>query len=296
MRVQRYLFVGFLSLLMVTGTVIDCGKKGPTIEERIKALEDKGVPDSVLTNVKVYLYQYTSAKKGSQAGKARTYKDSLKTGIVQAEGWYQEAMQRNKPFVDSLRKSIVERKAMLSGLPLEDADSLLAVADAFVSKNWLVQARTKFEKFDSIMPIFLSNEEKAKEIRPKIIGTWKDVHTLHAPAESGDKYFAKEVRVFKFDKNSTFESSEECRGQTAPIRKEDWKFISYGKFGLMGDTIYQFIEREKCTRQIYTFRDIKTGKWKKPEEKPTYDSTITDGSKNRFIVYSDLKLQFKKIR
>ena len=33
-----------------------CGKKGPGAEERIKALEEQGVPDSVLSSVKVYLY------------------------------------------------------------------------------------------------------------------------------------------------------------------------------------------------------------------------------------------------
>jgi hypothetical protein len=296
MKLLRFSFVCTLTFFLLSSIIVNCGKKGPTIEERIQTLQDKGTPDSVLANVKVYLYQYTSAKKASQSGIMRTYKDSLKKGIVVAEAWYEEAMTTNKPIIDNLKKSIVERKAKLSGLPLQDCDSLLAIADSLVSKNWLVQARTKFESLDSIIPIFLSNQEKGEKLRKKLIGSWKDVHTLHSPDDSPKKFFAKEVRVFTFNDDGSFESSEECKGQTDIIRKEDWKFLSYGTFDLMGDTIYQFINREKCTRQIYTFLDPKTMKWKKPEVKPTYDTTITDGSKDRFIVWDDLKVEFKKIR
>ncbi|MBN1760106.1 MAG: hypothetical protein JW863_17400 [Chitinispirillaceae bacterium] len=296
MKLFRFISAGCCISIAVAFLAVSCGKKGPSIEERIQTLQDKGTPDSVLANVKVYLYQYNSAKKMSQAGKARSYKDSLQNGIVAAEAWYEQAMATNKPIIDQLRKSFVDRKEGLSGLPLKDADSLLKIADSLIGQNWLVQARTKLEQFDQVMNILVENETKAKDIRKKIIGTWKDVHTLSSPDDSPKKFSAKEIRFFTFKNDGSFESSEECKGQTDIIRKEDWQFLSYGTFDLMGDTIYQFIDREKCTRQIYTFLDPKTMKWKTPEVKPTYDSTITNGSKDRFIVYSDLKLEFKKIR
>ena len=295
MKLLRSFFICGLSLTMVAALAIDCGKKGPTIEERIKALEEKGVPDSVLADVKVYLYQVTSAKKAAQSGKARTYNDSLKKGIVIAEAWYEQAMQTNKPISDNLRNSFVERKAALTGLQLIDADSLLKIVDSLIAKNWLVQARTKMESFDTIMGILVQNEEKSREIRKKIVGTWKDVHILEAPEDLGIRFSAKEVRVFKFGNDGSFESSEERHGQTTPFLKEDWKFLSWGKWDLMGDTIYQFITREKCTQQWYTQKNVKLNKWERKEH-PTYDSTITDGAKDRFIVYSDLKIEFKKIK
>ena len=47
-------------------------KKLAEIESRIKALQEKGVPDSVLANVKVYHYNVISAKKVSNAGNAKS--------------------------------------------------------------------------------------------------------------------------------------------------------------------------------------------------------------------------------
>ena len=295
MKLLRFISVSCLTFLIVAGLTVHCGKKGPTIEERIKVLEEKGVPDSVLANVKVYLYQYETGKKMSNSGLVRTYKDSLKNGITIAEAWYEKAMTTNKPIVDQLRKSFVDRKATLSGLALKDADSLLKIADSLIAKNWMVGARTKLESMDTVMGILVENEEKAKELRKKLIGTWKDVHTLHAPEESGMRFHARDIRVFKFCDDGSFYSSEERKGQTTPFLKEDWKFLSWGTFDLMGDTIYQFITREKCTKQIYTQKNVKLNKWES-KKNPTYDSTITDGAKDRFITYSDLKLDFKKVR
>ncbi|MBN1577176.1 MAG: hypothetical protein JW913_11525 [Chitinispirillaceae bacterium] len=295
MKLLRSFSVCALSFLMVASIAIDCGKKGPTIEQRISALQEKGVPDTVLANVKLYLYQVNSARKASQAGAARTYGDSLKKGIVIAEAWYDQAMQTNKPIVEKLRKSFVDRKASLSGLQLQDADSLLKITDSLIAKNWLVQARTRMESFDTIIGVLVQNEEKAKEIRKKLVGTWKDVHELRPNEDEGYRWKAVETRIFKFGADGSFEGHEEMHGQTAPIRKEDWKFLSWGKYDLMGDTIYQFITREKCVQQLYHFLDPKTNKWRREDQK-TYDSTITNGAKDRFITFDDLKIAFKKIK
>ena len=295
MKLLRSISVGCLSFCLFAGLAVNCGKKGPTIQERIKALEEKGVPDSVLANVKVYLYQVESGKKVSNSGLVRTYSDSLKNGIVAAEAWYEQAMQTNKPIIDQLRASFVERKAGLTGLPLKDADSLLKFADSLIAQNWLVQARTKLEQFDAVMTVLVENEAKAKDIRKQLVGTWRDTHILKAPEDSGERFSAKEIRVFKFGADGAFESSEERHGQTTPFLKEDWKFLSWGTYDLMGDTIYQFITREKCTQQWYTQKNVKLNKWERKEH-PTYDSTVTDGKKDRFIVYSDLKIEFKKGR
>lgn len=295
MKLLRFSLLCALTVIVSGGLILNCGKKGPTYEERIQALTEKGTPDSILADVKVYLYQYTSAKKFSQSGNIRLYGDSLKNGLAAAEGWFDEQMHKSGPIIAEQKKKLEEQKAQLSGLALKDADSMMAVADSLMKINWLLAARTKYDQIAEVMPIFLKNEEIAKELRPKLIGTWKDVHTLVPPEDSGLRFKAVDKRVFKFSKDGSFWSSEERKGQTTEFLKEDWKFISWGKFDLMGDTIYQFIEREKCEKQIYTQKNVKLNKWES-KANPTYDSTITDGKKDRFIVYSDLKLEFKKIK
>lgn len=172
----------------------------------------------------------------------------------------------------------------------KDADSLLAVVDSFSTINWLIQARNRLDNLDTIMPILLQNEATAKAVLTKLTGTWRDVHVI--PSEEGN-FKATQKRTYQFAKNGAFEGSEAMLGQTTPYMKEDWEFLSWGTYDLMGDTIYLNIAREKCTRQVFTQLNVKDNKWIR-NVKPTYDSTITDGSKNRFITFGDLKLEFKK--
>jgi hypothetical protein len=61
----------------------------------------------------------------------------------------------------------------------------------------------------------------------------------------------------------------------------------------MGDTIVMFIQREKCAEQVFTQLNVKTNKWDR-NQKPTYDTTITNHSKDKFITWGDLTLEFKK--
>lgn len=281
---------------LLAGFVVQCGKKGPTVEERIKTLQDKGTPDSVLSSIKVYLYNVNNLGKTGQMGKVRQYKDSLKTGLAAAEAWYEKAMVDNKAYIEDVKKSIATRKANLTGLPLKDCDSLLKVADSFVTLNWLIQARTHFEKIDAVMSTLLKNQERAAELKPILVGTWKDVHTVLPPEdEEGARYKAVETRIYTFGKDGAFSGVEAMSGQTTPYMKENWKFLSWGTYDLMGDTIYMFVNREKCVQQSFTQLNVKTDKWTK-NDKPTYDSTITNNSKDKFIVYDDLKIAFKKSR
>ncbi|MCX7727394.1 MAG: hypothetical protein N2053_11175, partial [Chitinispirillaceae bacterium] len=183
--------------------------------------------------------------------------------------------------------------------PLADADSMLKILDSLIGKNWYIPALTKALELDTVMGVLLKNEAKAKEIRPKLIGTWKDVHVVKPPEdeEGGKKYKATDTRIFKFMKDGSFEGLEERHGQTTPYLKEDWKFLSWGKYDLMGDTIYIFINREKCAQQIFHQLNVKDNKWIKKEQ-PTYDSTFTTPrkDKDKFIVWSDLTLEFKKVK
>jgi hypothetical protein len=295
-RIRR-LFAYCLLLSLIAGFGVTCGKKGPSMEERLKDLQAKGVPDSVLTDVKMHLYNSVNLAKIGQGVKAGLYKDSLKTGLAKVEAWYAKAMVDNKTFIEAQKKIITEQKSKLTGIALEDCDSMLKVADSFASMNWLIQARQKIEKINEFMPILLKNQERAAEIRPKLVGTWKDVHILRPPEdEEGANYKAVETSVFTFAKDGNFNSLEEKHGQTTPFLKEDWKFLSWGTYDLLGDTIYLFVNREKCEQQIFTQLNVKTNKWDKKQQ-PTYDSTITNHKKDKFIVFDDeWRLAFKKVK
>jgi hypothetical protein len=296
MKLLRYFLAYGLACSLIAVAAASCGKKGPSAEDRIKALETKGVPDSVLSNVKLYLYNIENFAKTGQSGNGGLYKDSLKTGLAAAEAWYEKTMRESNGYIESIKKTIADRKAGLSGLPLRDCDSLLKVADSFVAINWMIQARLQFEKLDSVMPTLLENQKKAAEIRPKLFGTWKNVHILRPPEdEKGAHYKAVETSIYSFAKNGAFNGIEEKLGQSTPFLKEDWKFLSWGTYDLLGDSIYLFITREKCAKQIYTQLNIKTNTWERKVQ-PTYDSTITNNKKDKFITYDDLKQDFKKAK
>ncbi|HLV33170.1 MAG TPA: hypothetical protein VKY57_16505 [Chitinispirillaceae bacterium] len=278
-----------MSFTLLTG----CGtseKKLEEIEGRISALEEKGVPDSVLSSVKVYVYNVKAAKKGSNAGIIRKYADSMAIGIEQAESWYQKSMEEFKPYVESKKQELGEQKINLTGLQLKTVDSMFTLVDSLVQINWLIQAKNKVDKLDSIMPVLLENEKKASEIRNKLTGKWTDIHWVK-PEDVN--YKALDKRIYTFKKDGSFEGSESLKGQTTEFLKEDWHFLSWGKYDLKGDTIHLFIDREKCLRQIFIQWHINKKTWVK-DEKPTYDSTITDGSKDRFITFDYLKENFRK--
>ena len=283
-----------LSSLAAVSLLAGCGasqKKMENVESRIAALEEKGVPDSVLANVKVYKYNVASAKKVNNVGNARKYTDSMITAIEVAEKWYENAMTEYKPYLEALRKTIVEKKTSLTGLQLKTADSVLSIVDSFINLDWLVQARWKMDKLDSMMITLEKNEEVAKKVRKSIVGKWGDAHYIK-PEDAN--YKALDKRVYKFTSDGKFEGSEEMRGQTTPYMKEDWHFLSWGTYDVKGDTIHLFITREKCPRQIFTQLHVKDNKWIKGE-KPTYDSTITDGKKDRYILFDYLKENFKRM-
>ncbi len=291
-RVFSSLFT-FLVISIATISIIGC-KSGPKVEEveaRINALLEKGVPDSVVADAKIAVYNVSTGQKTNNSTLIRKYTDSMAIGIEKAEKWYSDAMTSYKPYLENLKKTINEKKANLSGLHLKTADSILTICDSFVNINWLVQAKVKMDKLDSLMPVLLESEKKAAEIRKTVVGKWMDAHIVQAEDQP---FKARSIRFFHFGKDGKFESAEELVGQTTPYMKEDWKFISWGNYDFRGDTIMMFINREKCPKQIFTQLWVKENKWKK-DVKPTYDSTFSV-PKIETITYKVLKEEFKKER
>lgn len=278
--------VGFSAALVLTG----CGvsqKKLTDAESRIQLLEQKGVPDSLITQAKVQLFNAQSSQKLGNGLLAGKQADSMMTIIKAAETYYAATVEKMKPFVDSIVASINQTKKELSGVQLNQVDSMLSIVDTLSKKSWFLQAKSMCLTLDTLMPSLLSDEKKAKEVSANLIGTWVSVHSS---TEKGID--AVEKRSYSFSKDGTMLLSEERKGKSAPNLKEDWKFESTGTYALKGDTALLHITKEKCLRQVFWTLSA-DNKWVE-EVKPTYDSTITSGSKDRTLPYNDFKADFKK--
>jgi hypothetical protein len=284
--ILRLLCAGFVGVtILLTG----CGgdKAMVDLETRLKALEDKGTPDSVLSSARVDL---ENAKAGKQRGDGTAVQasiDSLKVHVAAAEKWAEGVMQVNKDRADSLAKVLADLKNGLTGMQLKEADSLYSLIDSYIKKAWYLQARAAADHLDSLMPSLLKDEDHARQTSGKIVGVWSMVKQHR---EDG----ANEVEKNKisFMNDGTFEYDEQMKGQTNDVLKEDWQFISHGNYGLKGDTILLMTQNEKCLRQIYWNLNDKN-QWVKNEKAP-YDSVIKDGSKDRSIAFSYLKENYRK--
>jgi hypothetical protein len=277
-----------IACAFILGCVSD--KKLDQAETRIQSLQQKGVPDSLLTEARVLLVQSRTSKKlGNGAGAKHDY-DSLEKLLITAEAAYGATTASVKPFVDSLRKSLGDRKLNLTGPQLKDADSLLAFLDSYIKANKWPEAKIKGLEVDATFRALDQDEKKMKELKPKITGTWSGSQKI---TEEGAK--AVEKKTVTFGADGKFDITEERSGLTNEALKEDWKFESLGNYSLKGDTVLMHVTREKCLKQVYENLKVAAGKkqWVK-SQKPTYDSTITSGKKDRFMTFEFLQANFKK--
>jgi hypothetical protein len=274
---------------------IGCGvtkKKTDDVAKHIQLLQQKGVPDSMLSDAKVLLVQIQSSKQyGGGASPQKLY-DSAVAVLVKAEASYITTTNQLKPFVDSLRKTFDARKQGLTGPQLKAADSLIALADSCIKMNQFPEAKDKCVLTDAALNSLQKDEKTAQELKSKIVGIW------NASRKTVDKEAHANVvekTTFTFTSDGKADCIEEKNGQSNEVFKEDWKFQSTGTYSLKGDTVMMCLPREKCLKQTYWNQKDVGGKkqWVK-DEKPTYDSTVTSDKKYRFVSYADLKANFKK--
>jgi hypothetical protein len=287
---MRLIRILALSCVCIAGCVIATGcisqKTIDSYGDRLKSLEEKGVPDSLLSSIRVYISQANEGKRSGNGTVTKASVDSLKTSVAAAEKWSDDLVATAKPHVDSLQKLFTGQKAGLTGMQLKEADSLLAVLDSYVKKSWYQQAQTTADYINSVMPVLLKDEAAALTVAKELPGTWIKMkkHT-----ENGAN--AVEKRTVTFDKNGTFTMDEQMKGQTSQQLKEDWQFMSQGTYSIKGDTLLLNVQKEQCPREIY--ENLVKGKWVKNAKKP-HDTTITNGSKDQFFTFDYLKDLYAK--
>jgi hypothetical protein len=266
-------------------------------EKRINALKSKGVPDSALSPCLVYLYQAREMKKSHQAGESRAGAKMLRIELAKAEALYRDQIANLKPTVDANLATINAARGKYDGLELKKLDSLTAVVDSFVRINWLLQANTKAMEIIARLPQFDFDSDRAKEIRGRVPGEW--VCANKTTSKENKAINAVEKKIFILEKDGTARLVENKKGQSGPYLREDWEFNSWGKWDVNGDTVRLFINRFAAVRQNFERMHLLDGGKKKiwkNEPQPTYDSTITDGSQDRYVTFSDLQSDFERVR
>ncbi len=283
-----------LCLSALMALLVGCGVSKRALEDahrRVASLQEKGVPDSSLSRAKVFLYQARDAKQRGNRGLARASADSMRILIAKAEEQYTKDMERLKPYLATVRGKFQKARADLTGMHQARLDSMVKIIDSLVTMNWLLAAEAEANKLDTLLPQIQFDEQRAAENRKRVLGSWACVQvTKHDEDKS---VFAEERKVFTFGGDGKGSLVWNKKGKSSPFFKEDWEFRHWGNWDLMGDTIFLFVDRLACVRQQFEEFHQKDGKeWWEKKVHPTYDSTITDGSQDRWITYTDLARDF----
>jgi hypothetical protein len=284
-----------IKLLGLTAIVsmVACSVSDKTLtagQNRIDALKAQGMPDSLLSPAKLLIRQATDEKtrNPSIANKAA---DSLKKVLTQLELSFKSTIPQLQSEIESMRAQITQTRSQVTGMQVAKIDSMMRIADSLNNLKWYPDAAAKMRSVVAALPQLQQDEQKAAEIKGKVAGTWTCTNvTKHSEDPTVN---AVEKKIFILNRDGTCKFIEQKQGKSGPFLKEDYQYISYGTYGFLGDTVYLSINRFQAVRQNFEhlFIDGKKRTWKK-EPHPSYDTTLTDKSQDRFVAYPDLVSDF----
>lgn len=277
--------------------VIGCGVREETLssgQKQIELLQSKGVPDSVLSGAKVFLFEARDARERGHYAQARKAADSMNIMLRKVEHYYDNYVSGLQPVIDSLLSVAGNIRGELSGMQIRKLDSVVAVVDSLAKAGRPVEAEKTARALAASIPALRADEEKTRELRAIIPGsTWEYVFRKSSDVHKEVNAVEKKVFSFLRNGNATFVESE--KGRSDQNTRTDYEFASFGTYDIAADTIYVFVNRFAARRQIIEARGDKDGKeyWKR-DVGPTYDSLITDGSQDRWVTLADLREDFKR--
>jgi polyhydroxyalkanoate synthesis regulator phasin len=262
-------------------------------KSRIDLLKAKGVPVEKVTEARVFLDEAVRALEKNNKSSAKKAADSMKVYLTKAEAYYQQEVATLGPKIDAAKSAALKAKEELTGYQARKVDSIVGVIDSLKKIDWLLQANNKGQELVTLIPYLKEDEAKAARLKKLVPGEW--VFTERDKSVEDPKVNALTTKTFRFGADGKIHLTEQKKGQSSPAFKEDWLFESWGTYGYKGDTIMLKVNRFAAVRQMFTRFWSAENKWK-DEPGPTYDSTITDGSQDRYITYDDLRVDFKKVR
>ncbi len=281
--------------------VVACGVNEGRLDEAqatLSELESKGVPLEQLSRARVYLHQARESNRRNQPGEAKQAYSSLLEHLEKAQRFYDEKVSTLGPTIQKNRTKATEVREELTGMQVRKIDSILAVVDSFKTIDWLLQANNIAQELVERIPELKEDEEKGAQLRKDIPGRWEFSQRTISPVHR--EVDATEEKIFNFFRDGRVEYIQKKKGQSAQTLKEDWEYRSYGNYDVGGDTVFLFIDRFAAVRQNFDKMSISGDNfqdtvWKRDSHE-TYDSTITDGSQDLFIVRDVLEEDFKRAR
>ncbi len=295
MRKLGLYLISLTAIVVLTGCGGVSQKTLDQAQKRIDNLKTQGIPDSLLSMAKVYLAQAIISKDKGKAPEAKKAANELEKQLTEVEKYYKDNVSNLLPSIESQKSQIRSAREEFSALQAKKIDSMINVVDSFLNIKFYLQANNTAQEILKSIPQFREDQKKADEIIKKIPGEW--ICTNHIKGTENKEINAIERKIFTFDKKGSVRLVENKKGRSGPFLKEDYEYRSVGTWDVLGDTIYLFVNRFSAVRQNFE-RMHKEGKkliWKKETHAP-YDSSITDGSQDRNIIYADLLSDFVQKR
>ncbi|HMA65284.1 MAG: hypothetical protein ACM31E_01475 [Fibrobacterota bacterium] len=290
---NRRSLIGIFSLtaLLIAG----CGVSEKAIQDgqaKVDALKAKGVPDSLLSQSKLYLRMASDGILHKNSSESSKGMNEFKKEIANVEKSASSVVSQMDSEISTVRSQVEAIKARLTGHQVFKLDSVMKVVDSLISVNNKADAVAKIKKVQNFLPVLVEDERKANEIKDKVFGTWTCTNvTKHSEDPTVN---AVEKKIFILNRDGSAKFIEKKSGKSGPYLKEDYEYNSYGTFGFRGDTVYLSINRFVAVKQNFTrMTDVKKKVWT-PDNHPSYDTTITDKSQDRFVAYQDLLADFER--
>ncbi len=287
-----------LPAIALTAFLVGCsGVKQDQINEvsgRLDELTKTGLPDSVLLEARDAVFKINAAKSENDNEALKLNYELALAELAKADSILAQSIQDRKPVIaERLSNLLSSSDEQLKGLHRKAIDSLLTEASDLLEKNWVIDAESLVNEGDSLFEALKEQQVESERLRPRLFGTWKFRNVLSNSMDP--EVDAVVQKTFVLRRNGTASFINTKKGKSGPKLKEDWKFESYGTWEMKGDTIHILTERFVCPRQnLWELKVVDEKEQWVLNAQPTFDDTITDGSQDRHISYSNLIEDFRK--
>ncbi len=287
-----------LPAIALTAFLVGCsGVKQDQINEvagRLDELTKTGLPDSVLIEARDAVFKINAAKSDGDNEAVKTNYELALAELAKADSILAQSIQDRKPVIaERLSNLETSSDEQLKGLHRLAIDSLLTEASDLLEKNWVIDAEALVNEGDSLFESLKEQQVEAEKLRPRLVGTWKFRNVLSNSMDPEVNAVAEKTFVLRRNGTASFINTK--KGKSGPKLKEDWKFESYGTWEMKGDTIHILTDRFVCPRQnLWELKVVDEKEQWVLNEQPTFDDSVTDGSQDRHISYSNLIEDFRK--
>jgi hypothetical protein len=308
---KHLICISSLSPLLFLTACQSFEQKVSDVRNRLTVLETKGLPDSVVSPARLALVSAQDNNARNRGGEANKALNKALAAVKHAEEFLENTMTTKKPEVVAMYNALVTKvENDLRGLHKKDADSALHQIDSLLKIDFVFKAERFINHFEKDYPKMSKAQATADSLRPKINGsTWVFTETTKNTEDKNVN--AVEKKTFKFNRDGTSYFVEEKKGQSSPNLKEEWKFETWGKWDIKGDTVWVIATKFTQHKQTFWQFNELTKKWghvntenKFVEGKPnvidaetlTMEKNPADVLKqNRYITHQDLIDEYKRM-